>query len=642
LDDTLIAIRASQFASTALLCGLMLFLLFVGDPAFRRAGASPALARLHRRFRALAWIALVLSVLTGAAWLAVLSARITGEPLANLDAARSVLTETTFGHAWLVRFGLALLIAVVLGRFEPAGGWRTRVESTTAALLCAAFIAGLAWAGHGAAGSLIETLGDSAHLVAAGGWVGGLVPFAMVMASVCEGRTAAPPSLAADVTVRFSIFGIVMVAVLIVSGTLNTWYLIGDVPHLVGTEYGQLLLIKIALFVVMVAIAAFNRFSLVPRLGRADVPVNATLRALERNAAIEIALGCTIIAIVGALGTIAPAIHTDPNWPFPMRITFDALADATERPDLLVGIVACGAGLVAILAGIPSHRLRWVLLAIGVLAVVWFAPRLLALTAPAFPTTFITSPTDYSAQSIAVGADLYAQRCAGCHGPRGRGDGPDAKNLQPPPPDLTAFKVHAQPDGNLYWWITRGIGAMPPFAADPGDISPWNLINFIHANADARRIARPGYHAFATPDFSLQCRENGSSPSLAELRGRVIHLVVMGAQSAGRLRELAAMPSNPEVTTAVIATDPVLAETIEFCSTTDPDVARAFALYRGKLGDQADGTEFLIDAHGWLRAIWYPGLRPDWSQPQMLTDEINRILQNPAPGSPGSGAHAHH
>jgi hypothetical protein len=78
LDDTLIAIRASQFASTALLCGLMLFLLFVGDPAFRRAGASPELARLHRRFCTLAWIALVLSVLTGAAWLVVLSARITG------------------------------------------------------------------------------------------------------------------------------------------------------------------------------------------------------------------------------------------------------------------------------------------------------------------------------------------------------------------------------------------------------------------------------------------------------------------------------------------------------------------------------------------------------------------------------------
>jgi putative copper resistance protein D len=567
----------------------------------------------------------------------VLSARITGEPLVDLDAARSVLTETTFGHAWLVRFGLALLIAVLLVRFDPARGWHTRAESTAGALLCAAFIAGLAWAGHGAAGSLVETLGDCAHLVAAGGWVGGLMPFVMV-ASVCNGRTAARPSLAADVTVRFSIFGIVMVAALIVSGTLNTWYLIGDVPHLLGTEYGQLLLIKVALFVVMVAIAAINRFSLIPRLGRADVPVNATLRTLERNAAIEIGLGCAIIAIVGALGTIAPAIHTDPNWPFPIRITFDALADATERPDLLVAIAACGAGLVAILAGIPSHRLRWVLLAIGGLAVVWFAPRLLALTAPAFPTTFVTSPTDYSVQSIAVGADLYAQRCAGCHGPSGRGDGPAAKDLQPPPPDLTAFKVHAQPDGNLYWWITRGIGAMPPFAADPGDISPWNLINFVHANADARRLLRPGDHAFAAPDFALECPD-GSSPSLAELRGRVVHVLVAGPTAAARLQQLGST-ATAGVQVVIIASDPASTESAKLCATRDPRVAKGLAVYRGVPVAQLDGTEFVIDASGWLRVMWYPGREPDWSEPTVLRSELDRIAQHPISGSPAAG-HVH-
>jgi putative copper export protein/mono/diheme cytochrome c family protein len=638
VDDTLIAVRASQFASAALLCGLMLFLLFVGEPAFRRASASPALARLHRQFRALAWIALVLSVLTGAGWLAVLSARITGEPLVDANAIWSVLTETTFGHAWLVRFGLALLIAVLLGRFDPAGGWRTRAESTAGALLCATFIAGLAWAGHGAAGSLIETLGDSAHLVAAGGWLGGLVPFVMVMASSYEGRTAARASLAADVTVRFSIFGIVMVAVLIVSGTLNSWYLIGDVPHLVGTEYGQLLLIKVALFVLMVAIAAFNRFSLIPRLGRADVPVNATLWALERNGAIEIALGCAIIAIVGALGTMAPAIHTEPNWPFPIRITLDAFADATERPDLLVAVTACGAGLVAILAGILSRRLRWVLLAIGGLAVVWFAPRLLEFTAPAFPTTFVTSPTDFTAQSIAVGADLYAQHCAGCHGPRGRGDGPAAKDLQPPPPDLTAFQVHAQPDGNLYWWITHGVGAMPPFAADPGDISPWNLINFIHANADARRLVRPGDYAFAAPDFTLQCPD-GSSPSLAEVRGRVVHVVVADPATTARLQQLAS-PAIPGVQVVVIASEPGSAESARLCATSDPRVAKGLAVYRGVPVAQLDGTEFVIDAAGWLRAMWYPGRQPDWSEPAVLRDALERIAQHPIPGSPGAG-HVH-
>jgi mono/diheme cytochrome c family protein len=321
-----------------------------------------------------------------------------------------------------------------------------------------------------------------------------------------------------------------------------------------------------------------------------------------------------------------------------MRITFDALADATESPDLLVAIVACGAGLVAILAGIPSHRLRWVLLAIGGLAVVWFAPRLLALTAPAFPTTFVTSPTDYSVQSIAVGADLYAQRCADCHGPRGRGDGPAAKDLQPPPPDLTRFQVHAQPDGNLYWWITHGIGAMPPFAADPGDISPWNLINFIHANADARRLMRPGDHAFAAPDFTLECSD-GSSPSLAELRARVVHVLVAGPTAAARLQQLVST-ATPGVQVVVIASDPASTESAKLCATRDPRVAKGFAVYRGVPVAQLDGTEFVIDASGWLRAMWYPGQQPDWSEPTVLRSELDRIAQHPISGSPAAG-HVH-
>jgi mono/diheme cytochrome c family protein len=36
----------------------------------------------------------------------------------------------------------------------------------------------------------------------------------------------------------------------------------------------------------------------------------------------------------------------------------------------------------------------------------------------------------------AHGQRVFAQRCATCHGPRGRGDGQNAYNLQPPPPDF--------------------------------------------------------------------------------------------------------------------------------------------------------------------------------------------------------------
>src|SRR5262249_48607610 len=48
--------------------------------------------------------------------------------------------------------------------------------------------------------------------------------------------------------------------------------------------------------------------------------------------------------------------------------------------------------------------------------------------------------------------------------------------------------------------------------------------------------------------------------------------------------------------------------------------------------DQIGGTEFLVDASGWLRAMWWPGLMPDWNEPSVLAREIDRIRR--APGQP--------
>ena len=53
-----------------------------------------------------------------------------------------------------------------------------------------------------------------------------------------------------------------------ITGSINTWYLAGSIPALTETDYGRLLLLKIALFLVMVAVAAFNRLHLTPRLVR--------------------------------------------------------------------------------------------------------------------------------------------------------------------------------------------------------------------------------------------------------------------------------------------------------------------------------------------------------------------------------------
>ncbi len=69
--------------------------------------------------------------------------------------------------------------------------------------------------------------------------------------------------------------------------------------------------------------------------------------------------------------------------------------------------------------------------------------------------------------------------CASCHGAGGKGDGPAAAALPPPKPaDWTSAKVQSQTDGELFWKITNGRGAMPPWKHIP-EKERWSIVNYI-------------------------------------------------------------------------------------------------------------------------------------------------------------------
>lgn len=64
-------------------------------------------------------------------------------------------------------------------------------------------------------------------------------------------------------------------------------------------------------------------------------------------------------------------------------------------------------------------------------------------TAP--PTDVTTVSTVSTATPPAeLGAAVYAQHCVGCHGPNGKGDGPAASALQPPPKDISRPRTEAE------------------------------------------------------------------------------------------------------------------------------------------------------------------------------------------------------
>jgi putative copper resistance protein D len=88
--------------------------------------------------------------------------------------------------------------------------------------------------------------------------------------------------------------------------------LVGSIEGLVRTDYGHLVLAKIGLFGAMTTVAAINRWRLTPQLSEPPQTRSRVLRRLTYNVVIEIALGMSVFAIVGALGTLHPAIHLVP------------------------------------------------------------------------------------------------------------------------------------------------------------------------------------------------------------------------------------------------------------------------------------------------------------------------------------------
>jgi mono/diheme cytochrome c family protein len=82
---------------------------------------------------------------------------------------------------------------------------------------------------------------------------------------------------------------------------------------------------------------------------------------------------------------------------------------------------------------------------------------------------------------LTEGKKLAETNCASCHGPEGKGNGPAAAALPPPKPaDWTSSKVAAETDGEIFWKISNGRGAMPPWKHLP-DNQRWQLVNYIRS-----------------------------------------------------------------------------------------------------------------------------------------------------------------
>lgn len=597
--SALVAVRVVHYVAIMQAFGALMFATAIVRPRLQDDAATQALDRSVASL--LKW-SVAVAIVSWLAWLALQASAMAGIPLERALGGSTlwlVVHETSFGHVWLARFVLIVALAALLVVQRPsAWGAHRAAMDASATLAGVAAIATLAATGHAAADTgsdkLVHIAADAMHLIAAGAWLGALLPLAMAL-------RATPNPLQAHVLVRrFSAVGMASVGVLIATGIVNSVYLVASWPALFGTEYGGLLIAKIVLFVIMVALAAANRLRSTPQLVRGGVaPVHASGR-IALNARLEAALGAGVLTMVGMLGVSVPAAHDQLWWPFPFRAAFD------ERH-------------------LPS-------------------------IVRAYPTTYARPPIRYTVTSVARGSALYEANCATCHGPEGHGDGFAAAALVTKRADLASEHVLDHRDGDLYWWITHGIAdtPMPAFGAALDERSRWDLVNFVKtiATADMIRGSRTPAIDVEAPEFTYQI-DLSPQQSIPGADARTATLLVLYALPQSRERLLGLTSAAPELARSGIRVvaipmrtdaasnleDPRMAE---IAATASPGLAETYRLLgRNVAPANREHLEFLIDRDGWLRARWDSGGTPP------ATYLVQQVRRFDAEGQRAPGRTAH-
>lgn len=590
------------------------------------------------------------------------------------------LTKTGVGRVAIVEFACAVAVCV------PAiVAWFTlkKLSISDVALLLAAYGAGAGLAAFPFNShpitldqQVISLSAAVAHRVALGLWLGGLPALILLI-----GAGPIPDDtrrLAAVVLRRFSRVATVSMVVILASGAVLTWYLVGNFSSLIGTGYGRLLILKLAFLGGVLAIANDLQRNLLPLLELK--PSDATFRSYANRVKIETVLAVLIVVVASDMAGLAPPEHTDIVWPLPFRFSFAATWATPWVPTLVIaGTVLILLGLVLIgLALVPTRRPAWfrlsantsILTGVGA-AVVGSGLAFPAISVQAFPDTFLTTDIPYAAASIAAGLNHYEQNCTSCHGTSGHGDGPVASSLPVKPADLSAAHTALHTGGDLYWWVTHGIekSGMPAFADVLANDDRWDIINFLGAFSvgyQARIIEpkiAPGRYWLAPPDFQVT-DEKGETKLLSDYRPKSALLLALFscqdvAQDTARLEQLlAARQRLTDLGAKIILIAPGQAcEPLRTLATgkimiADHDTADVAATYglltRSFHNRQQDvvrvpetHAEFLIDRSGYIRARWLPVEDQSWSDLHVIENQLEMLAREP-PAPPPPGPHDIH
>jgi copper transport protein len=353
--------RALEYTAIALVVGGVAFLLFCWLPALGVAGVGEesrrvAVAAFARRLRVVLWVGAGLGLIAAAAQIVLEGAEAAG--VSGFSAITKTIIEETletrFGTVWAFGF-LAWIAIAALAPFltrkgvglspasapaaqsgSPGGAtdFRTNLHAVRerggpstrplGALLIAVPLVYLALcpalSGHGSSQSpvALNFPVNAIHVAAMATWLGGLAALLLVLPAAT--RSATSPAdrgrLLAGPLGRFSALALVMVALIMATGLIQAYVYVRHLGDLLTTGYGRAVLAKFLLLLAVIAIAAYNRRTVIPRLrrvaelgGSPGLPGVLLRRALRG----EVALLAVVIGVTAALASYAPPVSAQPG-----------------------------------------------------------------------------------------------------------------------------------------------------------------------------------------------------------------------------------------------------------------------------------------------------------------------------------------
>jgi copper resistance protein D len=289
VDQLLAAARFVHYAATLQLFGVTVFYVVLMP-----AQSRPA---LERPLRAIAIGSAAVTLVSGVLWLLATAAGMGSGPsdAINPTVVGTVLTRTGFGQVWGPRL---LLAAAALGLTFVPGlvAWRS------ALLVSVAVLGSLGLVGHAATGTglilLVNETSQVLHVLSSGFWIGALLPLLFLLRLFRDDAHAPHADAALR---RFSGLGHIAVALLVGTGVLNTWLILGSRLEW-GSLYVQLLGIKVAIAGGMVVLALVNRYVFMPRIPHGGPGATQ----LARGTVAEFVLSAAILGLVSIIGMISP------------------------------------------------------------------------------------------------------------------------------------------------------------------------------------------------------------------------------------------------------------------------------------------------------------------------------------------------